>query len=30
MPIDKQIELTGVNTKEQLEELNKTLKKNII
>ena len=27
MPVEKQIELTGVNTKEQLEELNKELKK---
>ena len=27
MPVEKQIELTGVNTKEQLEELNEQLKK---
>ena len=27
MPVEKQIELTGVNTKEQLEELNEELKK---
>lgn len=30
MPVSNQIELTGINTKEQLEELNNTLKKNII